>query len=36
MGRLAERYGIRWTVLFGGVSVCIGLFVSSFGQPWQL
>jgi MFS family permease len=36
MGRLAERYGIRWTVLFGGVSVCVGLFVSSFGQPWQL
>src|SRR5882672_7271710 len=36
MGRLAERYGIRWTVLFGGVSVCIGLFISTLGQPWQL
>ena len=36
MGRLADRYGIRWTVLFGGVSVCIGLFISTLGQPWQL
>jgi MFS family permease len=36
MGRLAERYGIRWTVLFGGVSVCIGLFISTLGQPWEL
>src|SRR5215475_8163847 len=36
MGRLAERYGVRWTVLFGGVSVCIGLFISTLGQPWQL
>jgi MFS family permease len=36
MGRLAERYGIRWTVLFGGVSVCIGLVISTLGQPWQL
>jgi MFS family permease len=36
MGRLAERYGIRWTVLFGGVSVCIGLVISTLGEPWQL
>jgi MFS family permease len=36
MGRIADRYGIRWTVLFGGVSVCIGLFISTLGQPWQL
>jgi MFS family permease len=36
MGRLADRYGIRWTVLFGGVSVCIGLFISTLGEPWQL
>jgi MFS family permease len=36
MGQLAERYGIRWTVLFGGMSVCIGLFISTLGQPWQL
>ena len=36
MGRLADRYGIRRTVLFGGVSVCIGLFISTLGQPWQL
>ena len=25
MGPLAERYGIRTTVIFGAVSVCIGL-----------
>jgi MFS family permease len=36
MGRIADRYGIRWTVLFGGVSVCIGLFISTLGEPWQL
>src|SRR5262245_66634695 len=36
MGRLADRFGIRWTVMFGGVSVCIGLFISTLGQPWQL
>ena len=36
MGRLADRYGVRWTVLFGGVSVCIGLFISTLGEPWQL
>jgi MFS family permease len=36
MGHLADRYGIRWTVLFGGVSVCIGLFISTLGEPWQL
>jgi MFS family permease len=36
MGRLAERYGIRWTVLFGGVSVGVGLFISTLGQPWHL
>ncbi|HYU12416.1 MAG TPA: MFS transporter, partial [Stellaceae bacterium] len=36
MGRLAERYGIRWTVIFGAVSVCIGLFISTLGEAWQL
>jgi MFS family permease len=36
MGRIADRLGIRSTVMFGSVSICIGLFVSSLGQPWQL
>lgn len=36
MGRIAERHGIRWTVMFGGVSICVGLFISTLGEPWQL
>jgi MFS family permease len=36
MGRIADRLGIRSTVLFGSVAIAIGLFVSSLGQPWQL
>jgi MFS family permease len=36
MGQIAERVGVRWTVAFGSVSMCIGLILSSFGEPWQL
>jgi MFS family permease len=36
MGRLADWYGIRWTVIVGAVSICIGLFISTLGAPWQL
>jgi len=36
MGRVADWYGVRWTVMFGAVSVCIGLYISTLGQPWQL
>jgi MFS family permease len=36
MGRIANRFGIRWTVMFGSVMICIGLFISTGGQPWQL
>jgi MFS family permease len=36
MGRVAQRYGIRWTVMFGSVMICIGLFISTGGQAWQL
>jgi MFS family permease len=36
MGRLADRFGIRWTVMFGAVSICIGLLISTLGEPWQL
>ena len=36
MGRLAERFGIRWTVIFGSCMICVGLGISTLGQPWQL
>jgi MFS family permease len=36
MGPLAERYGVRTTVIFGAVSICIGLFISQLGDTWQL
>lgn len=36
MGRVAEKYGIRWTVAFGAVMIAIGLYISTLGQPWQL
>src|SRR4051812_14985705 len=36
MGAIAQRLGIRWTVMFGSVMVCIGLFISTGGSPWQL
>jgi MFS family permease len=36
MGRIAERIGVRWTVMFGAAMVCVGLAVSSFGEPWHL
>jgi MFS family permease len=36
MGPLAERYGIRTTVMFGAASVCVGLLISTMGEPWHL
>jgi MFS family permease len=36
MGRIAERFGIRWTVIVGAVSICLGLYISTLGQTWQL
>ena len=36
MGRLANSYGIRWTVITGSVMIALGLFISSLGAPWQL
>jgi MFS family permease len=36
MGPLASRLGIRWTVIGGAIMICIGLFVSTLGQPWHL
>ena len=36
MGRIAERLGVRYTVIFGAAMIFIGLAISSFGRPWQL
>ena len=36
MGNIADRIGVRWTVMFGAVMICVGLAISSFGAPWQL
>jgi MFS family permease len=36
MGRIAERIGVRWTVMFGAAMVCLGLLISSVGGPLNL
>ena len=36
MGWLAERIGVRLTVMMGAVMVCAGLALSAGGQVWQL
>jgi MFS family permease len=36
MGRIADRIGVRWTVMFGALMICVGLAISSLGAPWQL
>jgi MFS family permease len=36
MGRIANSYGIRWTVIIGAVMIAIGLVLSADGAPWQL
>jgi MFS family permease len=36
MSRVAERVGVRATVMFGAAMICTGLILSSLGQPWQL
>jgi MFS family permease len=36
MGQVAERVGVRWTVMFGAVMICVGLALSSRGETWQL
>ena len=34
MGRVAERFGIRSTVIFGAVMIGIGLYISTLGSTW--
>ncbi|MGB6939007.1 MAG: MFS transporter, partial [Xanthobacteraceae bacterium] len=36
MGRLADRIGTRWTVMFGALMIALGLAISTFGAPWPL
>jgi MFS family permease len=36
MGRAADTIGVRWTVIFGAVMICVGLLLSSGGASWQL
>ena len=36
MGRVAERVGVRWTVMFGAVMIGVGLKLASYGPTWPL
>jgi MFS family permease len=36
MGRVAHRFGVRSTVMGGALSIFIGLYISTLGEPWQL
>lgn len=36
MGRIADRVGTRWTVLFGALMIGLGLAISTLGPPWPL
>jgi MFS family permease len=36
MGRVAERVGVRWTVMFGAVMIGVGLAIASIGTAGSL
>ena len=36
MGRIADRIGTRWTVMFGALMIGLGLAISTFGPSWPL
>ncbi|ARP81648.1 hypothetical protein CAL12_13070 [Bordetella genomosp. 8] len=36
MGRVAHRFGVRWTVIGGSLSVFTGLAISTIGESWAL
>ena len=36
MGRIADKIGTRWTVIFGALMIGLGLTISTLGPPWPL
>jgi MFS family permease len=36
MARIADRIGMRWTVIFGALMIGVGLSISTLGPPWPL
>jgi MFS family permease len=36
MSRIADRFGTRFTVIFGSLMIGVGLSISSFGPSWPL
>ena len=36
MGWIAERVGVRWTVMFGSAMMGLGLAIASLGPSWPL
>jgi MFS family permease len=36
MGRVANRYSVKWTAIIGASMIAVGLVLSAGGQPWQL
>jgi MFS family permease len=36
MGRIADKVGTRWTVIFGALMIGLGLTISTIGPPWPL
>ncbi len=36
LGQVADRYGVRWTVMFGAAMIALGLAISTLGETWQL
>jgi len=36
MGQIADRIGVRWTVMFGALMIAAGLLLSSLGKPIDL
>ncbi len=36
MGRIADKVGTRWTVIFGALMIGLGLAISTLGAPWPL
>ena len=36
MGWVADRVGVRWTVMLGGLMIGVGLAVTALGSSWAL